>query len=249
VLVNLFDKPLSEAVPISIWLHLGTMLAAAVYFRGELLGLARKLPQHVAVFRTGSNRNSLLSFLFVSTLVTGVIGGPLFAFGLDEADIPSATATAAIGALLIITGLAQRFATRPSASRTEPGMGDAILLGAVQAISVIPGLSRSGLTVSAFLFRGYAADLAVRLSFLMSIPVILAAEVGLAAFRAVDINLAAISGVIAAFIFGILTIGVLVRLAGRVAFWKFCLLLGAAFSAAIAAYALRNRLIPQQQNR
>ena len=74
---------------------------------------------------------------------------------------------------------------------------------------MFPGLSRSGLTVSMLLFRGYETGYDIRLSFLMSIPVILVAEVGMGLIGGVSFNLLALGGVVTAFLFGIMTIGIL----------------------------------------
>ena len=119
---------------------------------------------------------------------------------------------AIIGGFLIITGMVQKYAPRFSGLRTTPGMGDAILLGVIQGFSAFPGLSRSGLTVSTFLFRGYDVKKAIRVSFLMSIPVVLAAQISLGLIDGVSFNTAAISGILAAFLFGILTIGALLKI-------------------------------------
>ena len=134
---------------------------------------------------------------------------------------------AIIGVFLIITGLLQKYASRSLGEIKRIGIKDALLLGVVQAFAALPGLSRSGLTVSAFLFRGYDGRQAIRLSFLMSIPTVMAAEIGLSLIDEVSFDLAAISGVITAFVFGFLTIDILMKIARRLAFWKFCLFLGA----------------------
>jgi undecaprenyl-diphosphatase len=162
----------------------------------------------------------------ISTLLTGVLGAPLFVYGLNEKEIPAMEMTMIIGGLLIVTCILQRFTAGFAASRTRPGTKDAVLLGVVQSLSVFPGLSRSGLTVSALLFRRYEAIQAIRLSFLMSIPVVLAAEIGLALIDGIEFSLVVIAGVLTAFVLGLLTISLLIRIATRVAFWKFCVVLG-----------------------
>ena len=105
-------------------------------------------------------------------------------------------------------------------------MADSVLLGIVQGFAAFPGLSRSGLTLSALIFRGFEMTRAIKLSFLMSIPAVLAAEIGLVLSGDVTYDAGAISGVVAAFVFGLLTIGVLLKIATRVAFWQFCIFLG-----------------------
>jgi len=228
ILIHFFDKPLGEAIAISLWLHMGTVLAALVYFRKEVADVLRHLPQYVRELgaSSGSDGNALITFLILSTLLTGMLGAPLLVFSLDERELPAGTVMAIIGAFLITTGLVQRYTRRSRGQRTKPGIRDAVLLGVVQSFSAFPGLSRSGLTLSAFLFRGFDVKQAIRLSFLMSIPVVLGAEIGLVLLDKVTYDLMAIGGVITAFVFGILTIGILLRIARRIAFWKFCLFLG-----------------------
>ena len=212
----------------SIWLHTGTLLAALIYFRRDVVALLRHLPQYVRQLgaSTVTEQNALTTFLIVSTVLTGVVGAPLLAFGLSQEVVPAGLVMAIIGVFLIITGLVQRYAPRASGTKTVVGIKDAILVGVIQAFSVFPGLSRSGLTVSVLLFRGYEVKHAIRMSFLMSIPVILAAEVGLSLINGVSFDLSAASGILAAFLFGILTIGALLRVATRIHFWRFCLFLG-----------------------
>jgi undecaprenyl-diphosphatase len=185
ILLHFFQESPATAIRTSIWLHTGTLLAASIYFRREILALLRHLPQNIRKLgaASGTEQNTLTSFLIVSTLVTGAVGAPLMVFGLSQGKIPTGLVMAIIGVLLIITGLVQKYALRSSGTRTMGGIKDAIVLGVVQAFSVFPGLSRSGLTVSTLLFRGYDARHAMRISFLMSIPVVLAAEVGLATYQ------------------------------------------------------------------
>ena len=228
ILVHFFDKPVDEAIIISIWLHLGTLLAAVIYFRNDVINLLRHFPQYVKQkrVRNGSEQNSLITFLIISTIISGVLGAPLLFFSLELGGIQVGTVMAIIGVFLIISGLVQRYAHRLSGIKVTPTRKDALLLGVAQSFSVLPGLSRSGLTVSALLFRGYEGKQALRLSFLMSIPVVLVAEIGLVLTGKISFELANVISIIPAFIFGIVTIGILMRLATRIAFWKFCIFLG-----------------------
>ncbi len=229
ILLNLGKSP-AEAVYLAIWLHVGTVLSATVYFRRDVIDIIRKLPAYArsVVRRKTASGDPLITYLLIATGLTGAIGAPLLLFSLDrEISLPPGAAMAIIGVFLIITGLVQRYARRAYGTRTVPRVADAILLGVVQAFTVLPGLSRSGLTVSALLFRGYQAQQAVRLSFIMSIPVVLGAGIGLNLVGGARFDIASISGIAAAFVLGLLTIGVLVRIAKTVNFWKFCVLLGA----------------------
>jgi undecaprenyl-diphosphatase len=245
ILLNFFQKTPAEAVLISIWLHTGTVLAALVYFRKDVMAILGNLPQYFKRLGTGnrSEWDTITTFLIIASLLTGIIGAPMIILGLNQEEVLTdnlitltagftvtftlaSIAMAVIGIFLIVTGLLQKYAARVSGNKTRVGVKDAILLGVVQAFSVLPGLSRSGLTVSALLFRGCEAKYAIRLSFLMSIPVLLAAVVGLGVIGGVDFSPAYLGSTAAAFLFGILTVGALLKIANRIQFWKFCFILG-----------------------
>lgn len=229
ILVHFFDEPTGEAIAKSVWLHVGTLLAAMIYFRSDVSELVRRLPRYVRErgARSSSEPDSLITFLTIATVLTGAVGAPLMLFELSQESISGSVGMAVIGAFLMITGVVQKYARRASGTRVSVGKRDAVLLGVVQGFAAVPGLSRSGLTVSAFLLRGYEVRQAIRVSFLMSIPAVLAAEVGLGLIGELSFDAVAISGVVTSFLFGLLTIGVLVRVVTRISFWKFCLVLGA----------------------
>ena len=226
--LHFFDKPLAEAIRMSLWLHAGTLIAAVLYFRKDISDLIRHLPQYTRELKSGqvTDRSKMISFLIISTVLTGAIGAPLLLIELEQENVPGGIVIAVIGGFLIITGLVQRYVPRFSGNKEVTSNKDAVIVGVVQAFAAFPGLSRSGLTISALLFRGYDPQRAINISFLMSIPVVLAAEIGLGLMEGISFDVAAICGLVAAFIFGILTIGALVKLAARVRFWKFCIVLG-----------------------
>jgi undecaprenyl-diphosphatase len=229
ILTYFYDEQTREAIAESIWLHLGTVCAALTYFRREVADLLRHVPQYVRQLGTGENseRSSLITFLIVATALTGAVGAPLMLIELSEESVPAGIVMAVIGAFLIVTGLVQRLARRVSGTRTTLGVRDAVLVGVVQAFAAFPGLSRSGLTVSALLLRGYVAKQAMRVSFLMSIPAVLGAVIGLALLGEASFDVVAVSGILTAFVFGLASIGLLMKVATRIPFWQFCLVLGA----------------------
>jgi undecaprenyl-diphosphatase len=226
--LHFFNEPLAEAIRMSLWLHAGTLVAAVLYFRKDISDLLRHLPQYTKELKSGqvTERSKLISFLIISTVLTGAIGTPLLLLSLEQEEVPGGIVMAVIGGFLIITGLVQRYAPRFSGTKETTTIKDSVIVGVAQAFAAFPGLSRSGLTISTLLFRGYDPQRAIKISFLMSIPVVLAAEIGLGLIDGVSFDVAAICGLGAAFIFGILTIGALIKLAARVRFWKFCIILG-----------------------
>lgn len=233
VMVGLFGYAAETALSLSFFLHVGTALSAILYFRRDvrriLAGLARYRPNFA-----GENR--LASFLIVSTLISGALGFLVFSVAASY-SLSAEVLMGTVGAALVATGLIQRLARR-TGSRTEADLDlrDSVLLGVVQAFSAVPGLSRSGVTVSALLFRGYGAQDALRLSFLMGIPAVLGAQAGLLATRGIPAVPAAdlAAGLAVSFAAGYLTIGVLLRLARRVEFWLFAVIIG---SVALLSFA------------
>ncbi|UCG95871.1 MAG: undecaprenyl-diphosphate phosphatase [archaeon] len=224
IMVSFFGKGLSEAIFLSIWLHAGTLIAALVYFREDIGKIISNLPAYKVKGMEGYN--GLTSFLLVSTLATAIIGAPLLLLGLNMMEFSGNRAMAFIGLLLIFTGILQGFSRKAVSLKKRPGIRDAILVGVVQAFSVLPGLSRSGLTTSFLLLDRYEARDALRLSFLMSIPVILVAEIGIALLGKISFDLYSAVAVAFSFLFGLATIKALMKIAGKINFGWFCIFLG-----------------------
>lgn len=226
-LVKFLGKDLKEAVFIALGLHIGTLLAAIVYFRHHVVRLMCALMWDRGVENKESER-PIAVFLAIVTGITLVLAGLFLWFGMDHINFTGAAAMALIGALLIVTGalqeIARRRKTRPHA---RVNLCDSFLLGVVQSLAIIPGLSRSGLTISALLFRHYEGKAALELSFLMSIPLVAVGAILLLVTGKFSLDLAAFVAAASAFIVGLLTINVLMRIASRVRFGLFCMVLGA----------------------
>jgi undecaprenyl-diphosphatase len=145
-------------------LHLGTALAVLLYFAGTWIGLLRdvlarrwRLPLLVAV---GTLPAAIAGVLFEG-VVSDALRSPIWiVIGLIA------------GSVVFLT--AERVATQ---RRTigQLGAGDAVFMGAAQAVALLPGISRSGITISAGLFADLRRDESTRLSFLLATPVILGA--------------------------------------------------------------------------
>lgn len=239
--IHVLQRPLAESVAFAIGLHLGTLLAAVGYFRRELLQLARALPSWLSPRRRARlprAENKLLDFLTVATATTGLVGAPLLALSLSL-DLLSRWGTVIIGVLLIGTGWIQLAAPRfrlGERTVSQLAVRDAVWVGFVQGLAALPGLSRSGLTISTLLLRGFRETEALRLSFLMSIPVIFAAQFLLKLLELLRSaggeplagvgSLASGVGVISAAVIGWLTISALIALARRLPFWAFAIGLG-----------------------
>jgi len=219
IMTLLFDISAQEALNSSIWLHIGTMFAAIVYFRREVFDLLKKL------FKL-EFKDDVLSFLILSTILTGIVGLPLYLLLNNISVVFGQASIALVGIALILTGFLQKRTEKKNVDDKNITNKDKIIAGISQGFSIIPGISRSGITTSVLLLRNFNSKQALKLSFLMSIPAILVAEVGLGAFGGISFNINYLVGAIFAFISGIITIDLFLRLAKRISFWLFCVVMG-----------------------
>lgn len=220
----------AAAVRLALFLHVGTALAATAYYRSEITGLLYQVPdwRPGRVFDPGA---ADLSFLALATLVSAAVGFGAYRLLLDVAtELSGGAFVALIGVLLIATGAIQRVAT---VGVVDPGRSpaplDALLVGGLQGLAVLPGVSRSGVTTSALLLRGYDGEASFRLSFLLSIPAAFGGGVlgvvGAGGVPAVTPLEAGIALVVTVAV-GYATIDALMRVVREVAFWAVCVGLG-----------------------
>jgi len=227
LMVSVFGMDEAEALSLSVYLHAGTLLSVLVYFRRIFWSLLRAAHN----YRLGGSEkkeNRLITFLVLSTLLTGIVGYPIFRFA-EVATTFSSLFFALIGASLIITGIIQKW-TRRLGTRTidDVNLTDSLLLGVIQGFSAFPGLSRSGMTLSFLLFRGLNSESALKLSFLMSVPAVLAAEFGLIlidGLRSLGFWEIAV-GCLSSFVAGMISINMLLKIARKINLWIFCIAVG-----------------------
>jgi undecaprenyl-diphosphatase len=222
LMVKFFNKTLSEALVLALWMHIGTLMAAMVYYKIEIIEIVKNLKNYIKSPAEDTQANTLTSFIVTTTLLTGLIGTPLLLLGLDKFNFAGNAAMLLIAFFLILTGIFQWTAKKKKNIGKEIAIKDSIYLGIAQGLTAVPGLSRSGTTVSTLLFRGYSAKEALRVSFLVSIPAVLGVEVLLGLLKTHTFDVLIIPGIIASFIFGLLTIRSLIKLAEKINFGYFC---------------------------
>jgi undecaprenyl-diphosphatase len=227
IMVFLLGIEESQALNLSIYLHTGTLLAVIIYFRKMILTLLRQLPKFRFTY-SDNKENRLISFLFFSTILTGILGYPIYRF-VETTTMLGEIFVALIGVALIATGLFQK-SRHNLGNRTikEINIKDTLMLGLMQGLSAIPGISRSGVTTSGLLFRGLNSEHALNLSLLMSVPTVLAAEIGLSivtGFAKVE-PLEIVVGCLFSFLTGLLSIHVLLLVAQKFKFSLFCIFMG-----------------------
>jgi undecaprenyl-diphosphatase len=184
-------------------LHLGTLLAVFYLFWGRLWSLL------LSLFRRDENLR-LVGLLVVASVPTALIGFVVRKWAEDAFQ-----SSLAVGLGLLFTGtllFAVERRRRPDREKAMSQLGwlDAIWVGILQGVAVFPGVSRSGSTISAGLFRGMKRDAAAEFSFILGIPAI----IGAAAFEVKDALQESANhswglygaGAIAAFVFGVLSI-------------------------------------------
>ena len=154
--------------------HLGSLTAVVAYFRHDLLRMAAGFGQTLKARSLAANHDGYMVWLIgFATIPVGLAG--LTFKGVIETELRS---VAVIGAASILFGLLLWWADasgRRQKSDDAWGLRDAMLVGLAQAVALIPGTSRSGITMTAALLLGYSREAAARFSFLLSIPVIVLA--------------------------------------------------------------------------
>jgi undecaprenyl-diphosphatase len=177
-------------------LHLGTLVGAVAYFRKDLVRFA------VAGLTDRTSTDGRLAWLLVLSAVPAAITGVL----LEETFADLGDAEWLIGVLLVVFGFVLLAADRLGGHRQRDayGMRDALITGTAQALALAPGVSRSGVTITAARWLGFDRDAAARLSFLMSLPII----AGALAFKSLDVVGDFPPGFAAAFVWGIVASGV-----------------------------------------
>ena len=160
-----------QGIEFDIAVHFGTLLAVLAYFYRDWLQI---ITQAFGIGRGNDPRLAgnpkLLWLLIAATIPAGVVG-LLFEKQAEEAG----NNLYSIGTMMIVIGLFMAWADRRGRKTKDVGhvsTADALLIGAAQALSVIPGTSRSGITIAAGLLRGQDRSTAARFSFLLATPII-----------------------------------------------------------------------------
>lgn len=163
-----------QGLALDVALHLGSLTAVVYYFRHELRSMAESWFQSLP--RGGRNdRDSRLAWSILFASIPVCVAGLLFRDTIEQ-DLrtPQIMAWSLIGFGLLLAWADHR--GRGQRSEHQLVWHDVAIIGLAQALSLIPGTSRSGITMTAALMLGMSRDGAARYSFLLSIPVIVAAS-------------------------------------------------------------------------
>lgn len=156
-----------------VMLHVSTLLAVLLFFRKDILKVLRGGIAIIKRREGGQEEKLLLLWIVLACLPTGLIG-LLFRDWFETLF----SRPKMVGIMFFITGVGlwlTRWATQKGRVLKEMGWRDALWVGMAQGIAIIPGISRSGATISTALLRGLDRELSGRFSFLISIPAVLGA--------------------------------------------------------------------------
>ena len=179
-----------DVVFLDLFLHMGTVLALLTFFRKDIL-LALKNPK-------------MLGYIAIVTLITGLIG---ITFKKNLESLFNSAHYTAIQ--LLINGVILLAVPLFKDRHRYPGAADSVVMGIAQGVSIIPGISRSGLTISSLLAMGIKKEEAFRFSFIASIPAIIGAfllEAKDIAFSSSYNPITLSAGLAASYLFGMLAL-------------------------------------------
>jgi undecaprenyl-diphosphatase len=252
--INFFGISPDQAFSLAIWLHFGTALAVLAKYRLDFIEIIKSFkPDLYKVKDKDIKRRNWIIFATIGTAITGI---PLyflfkilliFNFTATQGDIITIT----ISGFLIITGiillkLKKVYATKSIEDISEKEiLKNSSISGVFQGFSILPGISRSGITTSVILYEKYKQEDALNLSFLMSVPVVFA-SIGVdiifgegSVFGTLNL-LEILLTTLTSFIIGYLTMEVLLRIAKKIQFGYFCIIYGLISFAIITPFLFMN---------
>lgn len=201
------QKVPQESLTFTVVLHFATALSTIVIFRREILQIVRGL------FRFEKNEEFEFSVKIVISMIPATVIGLLFEEQLEEFFTGNVLL---VGFMLLITGLLLLLADKAKNTDKPVSYLNALIIGISQAIAMLPGISRSGATISTSVLLGVDRTKAARFSFLMVVPLIfgkVAKDVldGVISFRDENFFVMFV-GFLAAFISGLIACSWMIRL-------------------------------------
>ncbi|RFA29835.1 undecaprenyl-diphosphatase [Alkalilimnicola ehrlichii] len=176
ILVPLLTEWKDQGLAFDVAIHIGSLIAVMLYFRREIQRMTWQWVESVRR-RDVSNQDARLAWAVVwGTIPVGLAG--LALKGLIEGDMRTDIGGVVMAVSLIVFGLLLGWADwKHRGTRNEYNLTwkDVLIIGCAQAIALIPGTSRSGITITAGLMVGLSREASARFSFLLSIPVIILA--------------------------------------------------------------------------
>lgn len=211
----------NPGVVLELVLHLGTLVSVIIVFWMDIVGLIKGF---ISLLLSPTGRRSMSRELvtyrhLVILLLVGIIPTAMFGLFLEPVFERLFSSVLVVGFALLLTGIVLFIISRLRPGRRDLAhmtFVDALVVGVAQGCAIVPGLSRSGITISSALSRGLNRDAATRFSFLISIPTIAGAAVlkigDIIHFSSGDQGSLLLLGFIVAAISGVMAIKLLVKL-------------------------------------
>lgn len=155
-----------ESMLMTVVLHFATALSTVVIFRKDIIQIFKGL------FQFKNNDEFKFSVRIIISMIPAALVGILLK---DEIESLFGGAVMLVGFMLILTGLLLFLADKAKNTEKEVGIVQSIMIGISQAIAILPGISRSGATISTSVLLGIDREKAARFSFLMVVPLIFGA--------------------------------------------------------------------------
>ena len=152
-----------ESLFLTIALHVATALSTVVVFRKDILEIIKGL------FAFKWNESTEFSYKIILSMITAALVG---LFLQDQIELLFARNLTLVGAMLCLTAIILFWADKAKKTDKTVSSQNAIVLGIVQAITILPGISRSGSTIATAVLLGIDREKAARFSFLMVLPLI-----------------------------------------------------------------------------
>ena len=205
VIIPLFLKRAYQGLTFDVALHLGTLSALLIYFHKDWYMLIKN-----ALLKNEPSDRRFLLYIGLASM-PAVIAGLLF-----ETVAETTFRKPLIISMALIIGSIALFASDKKSKLNKTirdiGIKESLLIGIAQALAIIPGISRSGITIAAGLFSDLKRESAARFSFLLATPIILGAGIlRISKTSAIEFNSIFFVGFLSAFVAGIITIDLLLK--------------------------------------
>jgi len=210
-----------EHIREAIFLHLGTLLAAVIYFWPKIKVLIRSLFNYRYESTTSKK---YLQFIIVASAVSGLVGmGLIWVVEHYESFFANQRSlNFFVAAFLLITALLLFLSERTKkVAKTDPTTKDSLVTGIFQGFAAIPGISRSGSTIASMGLLGFDKVWALETSFILSIPLVLGANIVLNSGEFLAFNVTHLVAILSSCVFGYLTIAALLNIVKKIRFSYF----------------------------
>ncbi len=201
----------ADTLAFDIALHVGTLLALVVFFHQDIVKLVLNV--------TKQNREGRLARLLAMATIPGVIFGLLLGDFVEEKFRSAVPTAIALGLVAVVMLIVDKKAKNASDKEPEVTTKQGMIVGIAQVLALMPGVSRSGITMTAGILSGLTREQAARFSFLLAMPIIAGSALGVL-IKGFDMQAVGtaplVIGMVTAFLSGLLAIRFLLSIISRV---------------------------------